>query len=215
MFVWAKARAYAEQNGYQFICEPWVGEIMFDLHDQRPIPGVKADVIVDGYCQSQEDLIYTQSDCRQWFRFTYQIMDVMDQASGKQVYLHRRAGDYEALGYVVVSWNSYFTAATERQVHINGIFTEENPHRTKDYGYHDKFGDVSWIPDFYLLSTADVLFRGNSSFSWWAATLSHGKVYSPVIEGLIGGREWDCRFVEGNWPRFACLPGITDLHLKP
>ena len=40
-----------------------------------------------------------------------------------------------------------------------------------------------------------------------------GQVYSPLIEGLEGGREHDVQFVPGNWTRFSNLHFTTDLYL--
>jgi hypothetical protein len=62
-----------------------------------------------------------------------------------------------------------------------------------------------------------VLFRGNSSMSWWAHAASPvaQRVFSPVITGLAGGVEHDnVPYIEGNSARLAELPGITDLHLR-
>ena len=40
------------------------------------------------------------------------------------------------------------------------------------------------------------------------------RVFAPVIDGLAGGVEHDCRFVPGNWPKFANLDACMDLHVK-
>lgn len=65
-----------------------------------------------------------------------------------------------------------------------------------------------WLDDFLKLYFARTIFRANSSFSWWAATLSPtAKVYSPVIDrqhiyGVDGMEEIDVDFVEGNHPHW-------------
>jgi hypothetical protein len=65
-----------------------------------------------------------------------------------------------------------------------------------------------WLEDFLKLYFARTIFRANSSFSWWAATLSPtAKVFSPVIDrkhiyGVDGMEEIDVEFVEGNHPHW-------------
>ena len=65
-----------------------------------------------------------------------------------------------------------------------------------------------WLHDFLKLYFARTIFRANSSFSWWAATLSPtAKVFSPVVDkrhiyGVDGMGEIDVEFVEGNHPHW-------------
>lgn len=65
-----------------------------------------------------------------------------------------------------------------------------------------------WLDDFLKLYFARTIFRANSSFSWWAATLSPtATVFSPVIDqkhiyGVDGMEEIDVDFVEGNHPHW-------------
>ncbi len=73
--------------------------------------------------------------------------------------------------------------------------------------------DLSFIVDFYRMVQAPTLLRANSSFSWCAALLGNGLVLSPVIDGLEGGKKHLCKFVAGNWPRFANFDFVTDLRV--
>jgi hypothetical protein len=65
-----------------------------------------------------------------------------------------------------------------------------------------------WLDDFLRLYFARTIFRANSSFSWWAATLSPtARVFSPVIDkthiyGVDGLDEIGVEFVEGNAPHW-------------
>jgi hypothetical protein len=72
------------------------------------------------------------------------------------------------------------------------------------------------LPSFYRLMTAPILFRANSTFSWWAATLAENqRVFSPVIKGLSSGDPVYCsEFEAGNWPQMTTSPINTDLHLR-
>ncbi len=163
-----------------------------------------------GYGQDQDSLIYTRRQVKEWFKLKPEIKDRLEAIKfleSDPIIAHRRVGDYEKLGYVVVSEKSYRDAYHQFEFEPTPLVfvTEENP--TLVSGLPD------FLPDFWRMMQAKVLFRGNSSFSWWAATLSDARVFSPVIDGLPGG-EQDCEFVEGNWPKFANLSFLTDLHLK-
>ncbi len=203
MFQYAYARALSEQRGWDLTTSDWIGQEIFDLPNHSPASGAD-EILPTNYCQDQQSLIYTRSDTRDWFKLK---PDVLERLKGfeshGQVLAHRRTGDYMSLGYVVVSWESYYDAARKAGYEIDQFQFEEK----------SLLENTSFVVDFYSMMTCSVLFRGNSSFSWWAATLGNAKVYSPVIEGLEGGKEQDCKFVEGNWPRFANLPFVTDLHL--
>jgi hypothetical protein len=62
-----------------------------------------------------------------------------------------------------------------------------------------------FLPDFLTMIFARTLYRGNSSLSWWAAFLSTGDVYSPVLQDRTkcnGSNYIDCTFVKGNYPHF-------------
>lgn len=204
MFQYAFARANSEITGLRLTTDRWIGEEIFDLPDHVPHEPSKAHLPVD-YRQNQESLIYTRSQVKNWFKLKPEIEERLQEHNSKGLVLaHRRTGDYGRLGYVVVSEESYHKAAGLNGYRIYDILTEEKAvmdHR-------------SFIVDFYRMMTCSVLFRGNSTFSWWAATLGNSRVFSPVIEGLEGGKEQECEFVEGNYPRFADLPFVTDLHLS-
>jgi hypothetical protein len=70
-----------------------------------------------------------------------------------------------------------------------------------------------WLDDFLKLYFARTIFRANSSFSWWAATLSPtARVFSPVLDkrhiyGVDGLEEIMVDFVEGNHPHWL-LGGV-------
>lgn len=210
LFIYAHARALAEQQNREFRCAPWIGQKIFELDDKPLEPGQDHELI-GGYCQNQQSLIYTKRDCQRWFRFKQSIHDVLNRWTQNATLAHIRRGDYFNLGYVVVSKDSYIKAASKFNELPPVFFTEECPMHSDAFEYPE----VSFGTDFYAMSHCKVLFRGNSSFSWWAGTIGTAKVYSPVIDGLEGGKEHDCEFVEGNWPKLANLPDITDLHLQP
>lgn len=204
--IYAKAKALAEQEGHRFVCPPWMGQRLFDLNDE-PLRG-KPDILVDTYCNHQRDMIYTKADCQRWFRFRKDVTSQLPE-TWPVVAAHLRRGDYEGYGYPMVSKKSYLDAAGINGHVIDWFYSEEAPFQHAAYK-----GWASFIPDFYGMTKAKMFYRANSSFSWWAANLSDAEVWSPIIAGLEGGKEHDCQFVRGNWPRFCDRHEITDLHMK-
>ena len=226
LFRYAHARALAEQNGYALKTEPWVGEKIFTLDSPPNIiyyrPDGTEDLVIDGYCQNQQSLIYSRADCRRWFKLRPEVESRLHYCYSWWPHAHFRRGDYVGSdGYPLISRKAVDAAVAEH-LFPGELRRSMNPGReyiavsddtpTLD---SDFTGDLSFLPDFYRLMRAPVLFRANSSFSWWAATLSHGRVFSPVITGLAGGVEHDnVPYVPGNHPRLCELDFVTDLHLK-
>lgn len=222
MFRAAFALALCEKNGYELRMQETPLERIFTLDGWQPKrPTGTEDIVIDGYCQSQDDLIYSRADCRRWFEIKQELKNKLYQHYNWNVHAHFRRGDFKDAGYPVISRQSVDAAVAEylfpgdlRKNMIPGreyiAVSDESP-----LGDPDFIGDLSFLPDFYRLMRAPVLFRANSSFSWWAACLSHGKVFSPVITGLAGGVEHDdVPYVLGNHPRLCELDFVTDLHLK-
>jgi len=211
MFQYAYARAYAEGRDMDLTTSDWIGQQIFDIPVHHEVRTRNCEVLPTEYHQDQASLIYTRKQVKEWFRFKPWIFERMSGRPNLDTVAHLRRGDYKDLGYVVVSKESYLRDFTDRgfaQARTLCFLSEEEPYFPNPFP-----SDVSFVADFYVMVNATILYRANSSFSWWAATLSSAKVYSPVIEGLEGGREQDCKFIEGNWPRFANLPFVTDLHL--
>lgn len=210
LFQYAYTKAHCEQNGDTLVTDKWVGQGLFNISD--PLPPGKCKSL-DGYFQDQGSMIYTRSQARSWFTIRPEIKGFLDQhLSEAPILCHRRVGDYAGLSYVVVSLRSYWDALVKFGYKITdaAFITEENP------GCVNRFPqELMFFVDFYCMMKTPVLFRGNSSFSWWAATLAPNtqKIYSPVITGMVSG-ERDCEFVPGNSSRFCELPFVTDLHIK-
>lgn len=211
LFQWAHAKAVADRDGLELVTPDWEGQEIFQI--ERTRKKHREDLLLGGYAQNQDSLIYTRAQCREWFKFRPWVQDLVWSITlpSKFAVGHRRVGDYAGSGMVVCSQGSYDRAFAKFCPGQSDLLmvTEENP------AQHPAFtGNLAFVPDFLQLMYASTLFRGNSTFSWWAATLGHGQVFSPVVAGLVGGQEHDVEFVEGNWPRFCDLPNITDLHLQ-
>jgi hypothetical protein len=208
LFQYAHTRAVCEQNGYTLATPEWVGERIFEIPEARRahLP----DLVFSGYNQDDASLVYSRRWILNTLRLRPEIQAKLDTFVPQgEIVAHLRRGDYADLQYPLVSLSSYYRAAANLGFEKLAIVSEEAPLTHPDFT-----GDLSFLPDFYRLLKAKVLFRANSSFSWWAGTLSEAQVYAPVIDGKPGGVESDCDFVAGNWPKLANLPVCTDLHLK-
>jgi hypothetical protein len=208
LFQYAHTRAVCEQNGYTLATPEWVGERIFEIPEARRahLP----DLVFSGYNQDDASLVYSRRWILNTLRLRPEIQAKLDTFVPQgEIVAHVRRGDYKDLQYPLVSLSSYYRAAANLGFEKLAIVSEEAPLTHPDFT-----GDLSFLPDFYRLLKAKALFRANSSFSWWAGTLSEAQVYAPVIDGKPGGVESDCDFVAGNWPKLANLPVCTDLHLK-
>lgn len=214
LFRYAYARALCEQNGWALRTEPWQGERIFTLDGATHFrPDGSEDIVIDEYRQAQKDLIYTRADCRRWFALKPEVERAAAGLATPSIVAHRRVGDYAGAGYPVISEVAYRNAVFDAKFRMDKLVfvTEETAARS---GYFDSIG-APFMPDFIALMRADVLFRGNSSFSWWASVLGDAETWAPLVAHLEGGREHDeVEFVKGNWPRLCGLEFVTDLHLK-
>jgi len=223
LFQYAFARGYAEAHGCDFECQEWIGSRIFML-DDKPLSADRKQVSEEAigedavdvnflcYAQKQECLdFYSREKVKEWFRLRPEIEDALRLWKAEVVW-HFRRGDYWNAGYPIIGEMAYINAMKEYGIPFRGITIVSDEFFEPQLDLPE---GLSFLNDFYVMANADVLFRANSSFSWWAAALGRCKVYSPVIDGLVAGQKHDfVQFVEGNHPRPAQLPFITDLHLK-
>lgn len=204
LFAYAHARARANLEGRELCTPAWVGEELFDLPEVS-----RAQHEQDhGYHQNKAAMIYTRKQVKEWFKWKPGVLERLKDVPKPLCAAHVRRGDYEGLdGYVVVSERSYTGARDIYEPESKLEFVSENWPRIVP-------GLPGFAADFYRLSQAPVLFRANSSFSWWAATLGNGRVYSPVVAHLPGANQHDCEFVPGNHPCLAAVGDNTDMHLR-
>lgn len=225
LFIYCFARAFCERHNFDLCLHPWIGERIFNIPEAvRPdVPHAPDKVMAEQTYQNQDSLIYTREQVRQWLQIRPELLEKLAPAKCQaNVLLNvRMAPDYIGAGLVMLSRHCYFDAAAVHgynpahcgwEIDIAPTWLEEFDGDFNASGYNTTWAG---LPSFYRLLTAPVLFRANSSFSWWAATLSGGKVYSPVIRGMTGGKpdQYCNNFVEGNWPVMADVHPNTDLHL--
>lgn len=211
MFQYAFARAYAERYGHKLQTDPWIGELIFQLYDDRidqnfePRNGNsligEGDVEIVGYNQDQRCMIYSEEQARGWFKLRPEVAQKLSSLAPENL-SHRRVGDYRGNCYPLISEQSYRDAWQQYGYEPMLFVTEENPMLIT--------GLPKFLPDFYRLMTAPVMFRANSTFSWWAGVLNPGKIYSPESCGLTYGIEHDhVPFIEGNYARICDLDVCT------
>ena len=217
MHGYAYARKLSEHTGRELRVAPWIGESIFTLDGVTHARPDGSEEVLRGYFQSQKDLIYTRADCRRWFTLRPEVARILDadpEMQPKGITAHFRRGDYAEAGYPLVSRLSVIAAVAK---YFPGPTPEIEDVSDEHPVKHPAFrGDLEMLTDFYRLMRAPILFRANSTFSWWAATLGTGRVFAPVITGLKGGEEhYTVPYIEGNWPKCADgLDFVTDLHLK-
>jgi hypothetical protein len=224
LFQAAFAMGYAKKYNLTLqLPKNWIGRKIFNLShipeitEKYPslgfdkIPNGQSRIDLYGYYQNQESVnFYTKQDLEKWFTFQDRWCENIEKPKDSYSTAHLRLGDYKSLKHVycIVSKNSYLKACEKYHINIDELIwlTEENESKNT---LANREG-VGFLNDFLTMVWSDAILRGNSTFSWWAAALSDAKVYSPVVNNLIG--ENDVEFVEGNYPKM--FSGFTDLHLK-
>lgn len=228
---YAAVRKYAELIGASLEVQDWVGKKVFGVDDpgwSRDLPEVndggngiqpevewgQTDVRIGGYFLMQRWVkLLSRAELKRWFRVRSEMVAQCEGVipSGRYTAAHLREGDY--LGhplYANVPERAYTRACAERGFKIDAWARQDSPRVVRELNGH-----VPFLPDFLMLMRSSVLLRANSTFSWWAATLSEADVYAPVVTDHVG--EYDADFVRGNWPRIADTrrvgPRVDDLHL--
>src|ERR1700685_2449015 len=239
-FLWSYA--HAKRTGAEFLCNEWVGEKVFSLPPYGRYKGPQlpqrsemdfrpdeVNVELRGYGQNEAATrLYTKEEAREWLKPKHDESDLLKYfrlGPHQRVAAHVRRVDYVGYNYQLISLSSYERAIKEHNLngHLKGVhgYDFEKFLLVSDLcpqianGWIKDIGDIPFIVDFTILRTADVLLRANSSFSWVAGLLNTHRVFSPIITpDMEGGKEHDCQFVEGNWPRLSNLAGCGYLRLK-
>ena len=180
LFQYAYARAFAEELGAELHTPDWIGRQLFIGVDE-PIMQNKGDIDLFDYFQNPEHLaLLSKKKVKEWFRFKNP-----PKVQKHNVVFHKRRGDYltHANQYAIVSDESYIKGAEKFNLDYTEalVLDQDNP---------------DFLTDFCLMMHCNNLFRANSTFSWWAATLGDCQVYSPKVQdrtGLV-----DVEFVKGN-----------------
>lgn len=223
LFQYAFAKAYALSVGATLQTPPWIGQVLFEGINDPPcsanLPTLgldqmprndRTDINLFGYYQFAEAFsYYTRDTVRQWFMFKQEWLTKFSER--KKIAAHLRRGDYVsqyAHAFCVIEEDAYIY---EIEKHGFSLFDvtwvrEDKPTTFAHPG-------LEWLQDFMTLMNAEVLFRANSTFSWWAGTLGPKKrIFSPLVEDLVGSQDV-VEFVESNRPRCTAQPNTSDFIL--
>jgi hypothetical protein len=218
LFQYSFAKAYAEIIGAELQTPPWVGQKIFNIDDPPitdnlqktnvdEISWGETDIDLFGYFQFKEATeILERHKLKKWFTFREKWTELFAPMNNYYIAAHVRKGDYQSCNtYGVLEKKIYLEACNKFGLDNSKIVwvTEECPKNNIETE-----GELSFLPDFMTLVNAPVILRGNSSFSWWAATLGNGKIYSPIIDN------GPFHFVNGNHPRFAEAKKHDEFHIK-
>ncbi len=230
LFQWAHAKAYSHRIGAELRTDPWWGQQVFGLTEkpiERDFPkradmdfekwDGEGDIEITGWCLHQKCLIYTREEAKEWLRFEKEIEVAVASVPAYEVAYHLRWGDFQTMpDFIAISNQSYEKAIREHLPDYNQlprIVCAWEPHRSTKL----ENAGLGWLPDFVALMRAIHLFRANSTFSWWAATLGdNARVFSPKLNGIepLALQFQNVPFVEGNYPAISCFhPNCSDLYL--
>ena len=220
LWQYAFAKTYAIKNDYELqVPSNWLGRTLFDIPDppvKEEFKSIELDAFPDGehsidlhgYYQHQKYADYMDVDeVRGFFKFKDVWLERFPKVKDYYVACHLRQGDFNVLpNYCTIHPRAYVSSVVKYGYDPEDIVwvSEEIKHEDDTRNYSDDkswHGNISFLYDFFLLFNADVLFRSNSTFAWWASFLSNKELsYSPVVQGLAGKRNIDVDFVLGNWP---------------
>ena len=206
---WAFARSLAARLGSTFECPDWVGREVFTGPAEIPLPTVRLpktpceyipghqNVAIHGYFQFQEAFnLMRRSELKQWLTVQERWLNAMPRTNLFYVAAHLRRGDYvkHSDQYCIIERAAYEKAIVAAGYNLADVVWVDEEHATvvKSVPKH-----LSFLPDFLTLMRADVIFRANSTFSFWAGALSNAVVYSPRVGEKIGRHE-DIEFELGN-----------------
>jgi hypothetical protein len=155
-------------------------------------------------------------ELRSWFTFRPEWTALFKRPRPHYIAANLRRGDYLSLKHIfaIVSEQSYLNACAKFGLDPEALIWVAEELRPP-HPMLDRQG-LGYLADFFTVISADVVLRANSTFSWWAALLGRGRVFSPLVEDRTG--EQTVEFVEGNWPRMSDTKNsgarLTDLHIR-
>lgn len=230
MFQAAHALAYAEKWGCELQTDPWIGYRIFQL-DYNPIrePALprrsdhtlingETNVSLHGYFQNRRSAIYNQEQIRRWFRFRPHVEAALASLipADDVILAHQRVGDFVGYSYPVLAKEAYDKCCDDYSLDRSKVkfVTEEEPATHPDFT-----GDLAMLPDFFRLAKAKTVIRGNSSYSFWSSAIAEAngaKVYSPIIDGLVGGKfHYDVAWRSDNSARLSDHDFVDPIVIQP
>lgn len=217
LFQFCFAKAYAKKhNAILEIPHDWIGRNLFKGVDEidsiscklpktklDDIPNGEVNIDLYGYYQFAEAYsFYNFKKIEEWLQFKDSIVELLTPKNTNYIACHLRRGDYETKYshiYCTISEGSYRNAISNFGYSLSNVIwlSEDNPQKIENCLY-------SFLPDFFILMNAEVLFRSNSTFSVWASILGRKDMitYSPIVEGITGLNK-EVKFKWGNWHKIV------------
>jgi hypothetical protein len=196
LFMIAGVIGIATKNGYDFGFASWRNQEFF----VNPLPGVSRikfgtfrmpvnykgfdigfvsfdvpdDCAVHGYLGSEKYFVH----CRDLIRYYFMMKDLIIPFRDSILIHHRY---YPQMGFTKLNYDNYYGKALKQLPDRRIIVvTNDVENARKAIRIDCEYINNSPIIDFYLLTKADYLIMGNSTFSWWGAWLSNAKVVAPL-----------------------------------
>lgn len=214
LFQYAIGKGYCKTYGYTLeIPENWIGRELFKNIDdniiKEELPSYEANQPPCGlydvdfksqYWFNQSAVsLFTRQQSKYWFEFKDKYKIKSDKT--KKIVAHLRRGDFSQCidKFTIITKNCYKKAIKKFGYNFDDIYFVQGNFYTPKHKKWVMRDPYYFLEDFQTIQNANVIFRGNSTFSWWAATLSDAKVFSPVVGRKTGWQD-DIKFVEGNHP---------------
>ena len=207
LFTIAGVIGVAVKNNYSYGFYGWPNQKFF----RNPLPGVGNEVLkpfqnpinykgydvgfcgfdipdrikVNGYFGSEKYFKH----CEGLIRYYFTMKDLC--APYKDcIIIHCRNYGENVVGIQPLTKDYYMKALTKMPDKKVVVITDNINKAKKTIGENFEYVSNTPIIDFYLLTRADYLIMGNSTFSWWGAWLSGAKTIAPL--NWYSGEFADC-----------------------
>lgn len=204
LFQYCAGKALARRDGCALeVPADWIGRRIFKIDDPPigdPLPTLGCDVMPErpgvdlwGYYQHPDFFrLYSEADAQTWLCLRPEWTAILKSIPW-QFRAHRRSyRGYQGV-FCVVSEESYARAGEIDGIEIEEMVTDYCPQSRTDIP-----ANIAFLWDFMRLMRSKVLYRGNSTFSWWAAVLGGLRFVSAPLVGSLTGPQ-TVPFAEGNW----------------
>jgi hypothetical protein len=147
----------------------------------------RTNVDLFGYFQTHYTMRHVSlRDILSWFKVKPEILAMFPKPHPHYAACHLRQGDYVTTypgNFCIVDKVCYERAIAQNTPGIPVAWIEENQAQPCP----NVPPELSWLSDWMTLYRSDVIYRGNSTFSFWAAVIGQvPKVFSPAVRDHVG-----------------------------